>query len=160
MRSIPTLAALGITILLAGCGDSTAPSPYSGTYVLRTIDGEGEPLITVDHTFSSGERIVFTTLYDTVSFTSTGARRSLAHQSNRYASNGDPISQNGASAVYNGTVERLDDGVAITWNAPGGPTQQTFEYRDRALHWETLVGLYCSEGCPPPRVAEFTYARP
>ena len=68
----------------AGCGDPSGPAPFSGTYVLAAIDGAGSPLVTVDHTFSSGERIVHTVLYDTVTFISrTTARRSESLQSMR-----------------------------------------------------------------------------
>ena len=150
------------TILLtAGCGDPSGPAPFAGTYVLAAIDGSKEPLVTVDHTFSGGERIVHTVLYDTVTFTSaTAARRSESRQSMRFAADGTPLQVNAGSSVYHGEVQRTDDGVKVQWMTAGGPTEQRFEYRDRTLRWRTMIGIVCTEGCPALRSAEFIYERP
>ena len=66
----PVLAAL----LLAACGEPTAPRPL-GRFVLTSLDGQPEPFVWFDHTFSSGERRIFTILADTVWLLPDGRRR-------------------------------------------------------------------------------------
>ena len=155
-----SLLAAAAFLSTAGCGDPSGPAPFSGTYVLAAIDGAEDPLVTVDHAFTSGERLVQTVQYDTVTFTSrTTARRSESVQSIRFAADGTPLQVNAASAVYHGDVQSVDDGVVVQWMTPRGPTEQRLEYRARTLRWRTMIGIVCTEGCPAPRSVEFTYER-
>ena len=95
-------AAIATAMVFTGCGDSTGPRPFSGTYVLAEIDGEGPPLVTSDHTFN-GERLVLSVLYDTIQFTSaTTARRSESRQALRYDITGTPQLAQAESATYTG----------------------------------------------------------
>ncbi len=155
-------AAVAFAAVLAGCKDSTGPRAFSGTYVLTEIDGSGAPLVTSDHTFSNGERLVHSIAYDTIQFTSaTSARRSESFQSVRYDVSGTPQQALGSSSEYTGTVQRNGDVVTITWRnlGPQGLLQE-LRLVDGMLEWQTMVGLICSDNCPPPRIAVFTYAKP
>ena len=156
-----TATAVAIAMVFTGCSDSTGPRPFSGTYVLARIDGEGPPLVTSDHTFSNGERLVHSVVYDTIQFTSaTTARRSESFQSVRFDATGTPMLANASSASYTGTVERDGNFATITWASLNGSLVQELELVDGTLEWETMVGLICSDNCPGPRTAVFTYARP
>ena len=152
---------LVLAAVLAGCGDPSGPRPFSGTYVLAEIDGTGAPLVTSDHTFSNGERLVHSVVYDTIQFTSgTGARRSVSLQAVRFDATGTPMQANSESTTYSGQVQRDGNRLTITWLSFNGPNQQELDYVDGTLEWQTTVGLVCSDNCPGPRLATFTYARP
>src|SRR5688500_4008483 len=111
--------------VLTACKDSTGPRPFSGTYVLAEVDGTGAPLVTSDHTFSNGERLVHSIVYDTIQFTSaTRARRSESLQAIRYDATGTPLTVNAQSATYMGEVQRDGNRVTITWNPLGSTAVQ------------------------------------
>lgn len=46
MRKILTIALAATSIVLAACGDSSGPDSISGTYTLRTVNGQQLPFIT------------------------------------------------------------------------------------------------------------------
>ena len=159
IRSVAATA-VAVALVLSGCSDSTGPRPFSGTYVLARIDGTGPPLVTSDHTFSNGERLVHSIVYDTIKFTSaTTARRSESFQSVRFDATGTPLQANASSASYTGMVQRDGNVVAITWASLSGSLVQELELVHGTLAWQTMVGIICSDNCPLPETALFTYVR-
>ena len=58
---------LGVAVL-SSCDDSTGPGngAFSGTYVLRTLDGKGQPFVTWDHRYANGTRTQFFVIAETL----------------------------------------------------------------------------------------------
>ena len=157
----PVLAAL----LLAACGEPTAPRPL-GRFVLTSLGGQPEPFVWLDHTFSSGERQVFSIVADTLWLHADGRlQRSDAHMSQSFPPDGGPPMVNVSASSTGGSHRREGDRVIVervVLSPSPGPTTQvdTMQFRNGALEQTKRLGLVCSpEPCPPPRDFLLRYVR-
>lgn len=160
MRRI--LLATFTTLVALSCAEPTAPRPL-GRFVLTSLDGRPEPFVWFDHTFSTGERRVFTILADTVALAPGGRlQRSDAHASRSIQPDGTIMETTSASSTA-GTHRQEGDRVImerIVLGQSGTFQVDTMLFRNGALEQTKLMGLYCAnEPCPAPRNVLLRYER-
>lgn len=165
MRTRFLPAVLTALLLVAACGEPTAPKPL-GRFVLTSLGGQPEPFVWLDHTFSSGERRVFSILADTLWLLADGrVRRSDAHMSESFPPDGGPSLVNVSASSTGGSYRREGDRViverVVLSALPEGTMQvDTMLFRDGALEQTKRLGIVCSpEPCPPPRDFLLRYER-
>ena len=158
------LAPVLAPLLIAACGEPTAPRPL-GRFVLTSLGGQPEPFVWFDHTFSSGERRVFSIVADTLWLHADGRlQRSDAHMSQSFPPDGGPPLVNVSASSTGGSHRREGDRViverVVLFPSPGTTQVDTLLFRDGALEQTKRMGLVCSpEPCPPPRDFLLRYER-
>lgn len=166
MTGTRVLRGMGLALLVAtgaGC-DPTGPSTgITGTYVLTAIDGVGSPLVVVDHTFSSGDRLLLRVVADSMTFTSDSTiQRSQVRESTTYRADGSVIGPHESADGYPGLYHREGDRLIVAWRSqvnPGVAGVDTLRIDPDRLTATRPIGLWCAEGCPEPRRAPFVYER-
>jgi hypothetical protein len=144
------------------CGDATGPADPSGSYALAAVNGTGAPFVLIDHTFSSGDRLVLEVVYDSLVFTSDSTvQRTRAEQTTRFGADGTVLGPHRREDALPGRYLRAGGRVIIDWRGPLHPTvpTDTLIVEPGALAQTRLVGIWCAEGCPPPEPTTFTYRR-
>ena len=163
-RRFAAAAAALFTLALGACRDGTGPDPVvTGGYVLASVDDrQGDPVVVSEFVHPNGHRRLLTMRYDTLRFTSdTTVQRSWELSYEEWYPDGtrawEPLV---SSASSPGIFERVDDRIIVR-TMPGFtpiPTD-TFHIRSGTLVRNEWTGFGCQDGCPPPVLSEFVYAR-
>jgi hypothetical protein len=157
---IPALYGAVAALLLAACeGESLTepPEPLSPRYVLVQVQGTGNPLVIGQHQFASGNRQVYTLMYDSLIFTSeTEGRRKFRVMVETLDAAGPIVPPVFSSVAHSANITRRGNRVILHYNTSNPIPPDTFEMAGPTLVKQGPFGVQCAT-CEPLRRVEYIY---